>query len=106
MYEKVLKRVNRARNENNKLRKKEMMSLTIQEIKSYHEQKICHICKKELSTNDNDKARDHSQYTRKYKGVAHNACNLNYKAPKEIPVVFRNGSICDSLHNQSASKRL
>ena len=28
--------------------------------------------------------------------MQHNICNLRYKTPKEIPVVFHNGSKCDS----------
>ena len=31
----------------------------------------------------------------KYRGAAHNMCNLRYKIPKEIPIVFRNGSTYD-----------
>ena len=31
----------------------------------------------------------------KYRGAAHNICNLRYKVPKEIPLVFHNGSIYD-----------
>ena len=27
----------------------------------------------------------------KYRGAAQNICNLRYKTPKEIPVVFHNG---------------
>ena len=38
------------------------------------------------------KVRDHCHYTGKYRGAAHNTCNLRYKIPKEIPVVFHNGS--------------
>ena len=34
-------------------------------------------------------------YTGKYRGTAHNNCNLRYKVPKEIPIVFHNGSIYD-----------
>ena len=33
-------------------------------------------------------------FYRKYRGAAH-VCNLNYKTPKEIPVVFHNGSTYD-----------
>ena len=40
----------------------------------------------------NHKVRDHCHYTGKYRGTAHNICNLRYKVPKEIPVVFHNGS--------------
>ena len=42
--------------------------------------------KKNISTNDNNKkyhkVRDHSHYTGKYRGTAHNICNLRYKTPK------------------------
>ena len=41
------------------------------------------------------KVGDHCHYTRKFKGAAHSICNLRYKTPKEIPVVFHNGSTYD-----------
>ena len=41
------------------------------------------------------KVRDHCHYTGKYRGAAYSNCNLNYKIPKEIPVVFHNGSTYD-----------
>ena len=41
------------------------------------------------------KVRDHCNYTGKYRGAAHNICNLRYKIPKEIPIVFHNGSTYD-----------
>ena len=49
---------------------------------------------KKQNNNDN-KVRDHCHYTGKYRGAAHNKCNLRYKIPKEIPVVFHNGSTYD-----------
>ena len=39
-----------------------------------------------------DKIRHHCHYTGKYRGAAHDICNLRYKIPKENPVVFHNGS--------------
>ena len=52
-----------------------------------------------FSTDDNNKkyqkVRDHCHYTGKYRGAAHDICNLRYKIPKEIPVVFHNGSTYD-----------
>ena len=36
--------------------------------------------------------RDHCHYTGKFRGAAHSECNLRYKVPKEIPIVFHNGS--------------
>ena len=41
------------------------------------------------------KVGDHCHYTGKYRAAAHSNCNLNYKIPKEIPVVFHNGSTYD-----------
>ena len=73
--------------------KKEMISLTNEEKESYENQETCHICKKEF--NNDNKVRDHCHYTGKYRGAAHNKCNLRYKIPREIPVVFHNGSTYD-----------
>ena len=41
------------------------------------------------------KVRDHYHYAGKYRGAAHSKCNLRYRIPKEIPVVFHNGSTYD-----------
>ena len=41
------------------------------------------------------KVRGHCHYTAKYRGAAHKICNLRCKTPKEIPVVFNNGSAYD-----------
>ena len=77
--------------------KKKMISLTTEEKVHYNKQKVCYICKKEFDNNDKkqQKVRDHCHYTGKYRGAAHNICNLRYKIPKEIPVVFHNGSTYD-----------
>ena len=77
--------------------KKRMIPLTTEEKMHYNEQEICYICKKEFNKNDekNYKVRDHCHYTGKYRGAAHNMCNLRYKIPKEVPVVFHNGSTYD-----------
>ena len=77
--------------------KKKMIPLTIKEKIHYNEQEICYICKKEFGKSDkkNYKVRDHCHYTGKYRGAAHNICNLRYKIPKEIPVVFHSGSTYD-----------
>ena len=83
--------------------KKEMIPLTDKETESYEKQKVCYICKKEFSTDKNDKnafklyhkVRDHCHYTGKFRGATHNICNLRYKIPKEIPVAFYNGSTYD-----------
>ena len=41
------------------------------------------------------KVRDHSHYTGKFSGAAHNICNLRYNVLKKIPIVFHNGSTYD-----------
>ena len=55
----------------------------------------CWICQGKFS-NDDKKVRDHCHFTGKYRGAAHNKCNLLYKKPKFIPVVFHNLSGYDS----------
>ena len=77
--------------------KKDMMPLTKKEEENYNNQKVCYICKKEFDTSDkkHHKVRDHCHYTSKYRGAAHNICNLRYKISKEIPIVFHNGSTYD-----------
>ena len=62
---------------------KKMITLTIQEEKYHNKQKVCYICKKEFNTNDkkHHKVKDHCHYTGKYKGAAHNICNLRHKIP-------------------------
>ena len=76
--------------------KKKMISLTTEEKVHYNKQKVCYTCKKEFDNNDkkHHKVRDHCHYTGKYRGAAH-ICNLRYKVPKQIPVVFHNGSTYD-----------
>ena len=77
--------------------KKKMIPLTTEEKLYHNKQKICYICKKKFNNNDKkqQKVRDHYHYTGKYRGAAHNICNLRYKVLKETPVVFHNGSIYD-----------
>ena len=41
------------------------------------------------------KVSDHCHFTGKYTGTGHNICNLRYKIPKEIPVVFNKSSTYD-----------
>ena len=77
--------------------KKKVIPLTTEEKIYHNKQKKRYICKKEFSNNEkkNYKVRDHCHYTGRYRGAAHNICNLKYKVSKEIPIVFHNGSIYD-----------
>ena len=38
------------------------------------------------------KVKDHCHYTGKFRGAAHSKCNLNYKVPKDIPIIIHNAS--------------
>ena len=51
------------------------------------------------------KVKDHCHYTGKFRGAAHSKCNLNYKVPKDIPIIIYNTSY-DTLFiiNQLAEK--
>ena len=73
------------------------------EKERFKEETVCWICKKEFDdTADengykkNGKVRDHFHYTGRYRGAAHNSCNIMYRKPKFIPVVFHNLSGYDS----------
>ena len=79
--------------------KKKMIPLTKKEEKHYNKQNVSYICKKEGNTYDSDKkhhkVKDHCHYMGTYRGAAHNICKLRYRIPKEIPIVFHNGSTYD-----------
>ena len=64
-----------------------------EEAERFNKETKCWICKEDLN---GDKVRDHCHFTGKYRGAAHNSCNLKYKKRKFIPVVFHNLSGYDS----------
>ena len=51
--------------------------------------KKCWICDKLFDVED-DKVRDHSHISGKYRGSAHWSCNINFKLTKKVPVIFHN----------------
>ncbi|XP_065681600.1 uncharacterized protein LOC136095231 [Hydra vulgaris] len=69
------------------------MIFTSKDKNNFDNAKICHICEKDLKE---DRVRDHSHITGKYRGAAHSDCNLQLKNPKFIPVLFHNLSDNDS----------
>ena len=76
---------------------KEMDPLTTEEQESYDAAKTCYLCGAGgfgRSKKDR-KVRDHNHYTGKYRGAAHGLCNLRYKLPQTIPIVFHNLSNYD-----------
>ena len=73
-----------------------MTPLTPNEMDRYKRSERCHICFKPFKE-DNPKVRDHCHYTSHYRGPAHMKCNLQYKIPFYIPIVFHNFSGYDAL---------
>ena len=59
----------------------------------YDSSTLCHLCNEELSE---DEVRDHCHLSRKFRGAAHEVCNLKYKVLKFFPVVFHKFSAYDS----------
>ena len=62
---------------------KPMEPLTKEQRIEYITAKECHICFKKFSIEDR-KVRDQCHY----RGAAHSSCNLRYRIPDYIPVVF------------------
>ena len=73
-------------------KKKTMIPLTKEEEDNYNKENTCYIYKDDFN---NDKVKDHCHFTGKYRRAAHNTCNLRYKVPKNILVIFDNGSTYD-----------
>ena len=81
-----------------------MIPLTEVLQREYEEASTCHICMKPFDDPEkNWKVRDHCHYTGLYRGAAHNNCNLKYKIPKHIPIVFiiSVGTMLTSSYNNS-----
>ena len=73
------------------------------ELDQFNDATKCWICNEEFDdTADekgyrkNEKVKDHCHYTGRFRGAAHNSCNLKYKKPKFIPVIFHDLSGYDS----------
>ena len=73
--------------------KPKKMVFTEEDEKQFNKASDCWICGEKLG---NDRVRDHCHYTGRYRGAAHNKCNLNYSKPKGVPVFFHNLSGYDS----------
>ena len=56
------------------------LKTTIEDENNYQNSQDCRICNEKL---DKDEVRDHCQITGKYRGAAHNKCNLKLKIPKK-----------------------
>ena len=72
-----------------------METLIKKQWKDYKKASSCHICLKPFKEG-NPKVRDHCHYSGIYRGAADSLCNLQYKIPSYIPVVFYNLSGYDA----------
>ena len=64
--------------------------LSKEEEKEFQSATLCHICEEKFSTEKKSKVRDHCHFTGKYRGAAHNNCNLSCRKPMILPVVIHN----------------
>ena len=69
--------------------------MTDEEEEDYRNNNVCRFCEKEILS---DKVRDHCHLTGKFRGPAHNKCNINVtqKQSNFIPFIFHNFSRYDS----------
>ena len=87
------------------MKKKDKIPLTNEENNFYKEQEARHICKERFYMDKNykkiiddknyinkRKVKYHCYYTGKLRGAAQSKCNLNYKVPKDIPVIIHNAT--------------
>ena len=68
------------------------LKMTGEDEKAFKKATHCHICEKKYKVDDTP-VRDHCHVTGKYRGSAHQTCNLKLKISAEnikIPVVFHN----------------
>ena len=64
--------------------------ITTEDTQTYLNSKQCHICEETLDWGDENNyvVRDHCHFTGKFRGAAHNLCNLQLRIPTKIPVIF------------------
>ena len=75
-------------------------NLTDEEELLFQKDRECYYCERGFNLFNLDgklepKVRDHCHLSGKYRGAAHNTCNLNAKQHNQIPVVFHNLSHYD-----------
>ena len=65
------------------------MIFTDEDLEVFENSWCCWLCGKAFTETDKI-VRDHCHYTGKFRGAAHNKCNLRFRRPKFTPVVFHN----------------
>ena len=75
------------------LKENQKMEMTKEDNGKYYSAKCCHICNKNFDDGGEDnnwRVRDHDHLTGKFRGAAHNKCNINYFLNRFLPVVMHN----------------
>ena len=74
------------------MQENERMVMTEADERAFKRAKCCHICQKAFANDENKmkKVRDHDHRTGKFRGAAHNKCNINFFSNRYLPVVFHN----------------
>ena len=75
---------------------KKTMTFTKKDNYHYKTATRCWLCDKGFTNEKDWKVRDHCHYTGKYRGAAHNSCNIQFRRPKFTPVIFHNLSGYDA----------
>ena len=72
-----------------KMKENTEMKLSWSDWDNFKHSACCHICNKPFGEKEK-KVRDHDHRTGKYRGAAHEKCNINYYNNRYLPVVFHN----------------
>ena len=72
------------------------LKMTRTDLDEFRQASVCHICEEDICGDVTFKVKDHCHLTGEYRGAAHQECNLKYKEPSFIPVVFHNLSGYDA----------
>ena len=80
---------------NNFLKFPKKMIFTQANAKLYGATNTCYICKRDIC-DTTEKFKNHCHLIDKFRGAAHNKCNLIYQILKFFPVIFHNLSGYDS----------
>ena len=62
--------------------------MTNEDEEIYHNSHKCWICEQNGLSNNMDKVRDHWHVAVKFRGAAHNKCNLKLGIPGKLPIIF------------------
>ena len=84
---KSLKRDFRTKGLDRLVQKGNDMVMTKEDRENFNDATHCHICEKPLWL---DEVRDHEHVSGKFRGTAHDKCNLNHHPHHRIPIMIHN----------------